>query len=210
MGATPFDCFPAFLRVRRLGYKTSTFSYFSSFQNLDSIKMRLMDLVAETAARGEYAVVGHSLGGILARDILMRLPAEVDQPKHVFLLGSPLIATQMNKHLSRFGVFRLLSGQCGQLVASDELMEAIGTPSIPTTCVVGTKGFNSRWSPFGMRPNDSIVLESELCTELFPDVVRIAVCHPFLPATQELARIIHHRLSTGGGGRLPLKHDNVR
>lgn len=198
MGATPFDCFPTFVRLRRLGYKTSAFSYFSSFQNLDSIKIRLLNRIAETAAEGEYAVVGHSLGGILLRDILMKLPTEIDQPKRLFLLGSPMIATQMNKGLSRFAVYRLLFGQCGQLVASDARMEAIGTPSIPTTCVAGTQGFNGRRSPFGQRSNDSIVLESELCTELFSDVVRIAVRHPFLPATKELSRIIHHRLSTTG------------
>lgn len=198
MGATPFDCAPTFLRLRRLGYRTSTFSYFSSFQSLDSIKMRLLNRFAETASEGEYAVIGHSLGGILVRDILMKLPAEIAQPKHLFLLGSPMIATQMNRRLSKFAVYRLLFGQCGQLVASEERMKAIGTPPIPTTCVVGTKGFSTRRMPLEKRPNDGIVLESELCTELFSDVVRIAVRHPFLPATQELSCIIHQRLSTAG------------
>ena len=198
MGATPFDCFPTFLRLRRLGYKTATFSYFSSFQNLDSIKKRLLNRFAETAAEGEYAVIGHSLGGILVRDILMKLPPEIEQPKHLFLLGSPMVATQVNKRFSRYGVYKLFFGQCGQLVASDERMQAIGIPAIPTTCVVGTKGFSSRRSPFGKQANDGIVLESELCTELFSDVVRVAVRHPFLPATQELSRIVHHRLSTKG------------
>lgn len=196
MGATSFDCFPTLARLRRLGYKTATFCYFSSFQDLDSIKIRLMRRLSDTAAQGEYAVIGHSLGGVLVRDILTKLPAEIAQPKHVFLLGSPMVATQINQRLSRFWIYRLLFGQCGQLVSSDERMQAIGTPSIPTTCVVGTKGFNGHRSPFGQRPNDSIVLESELCTELFSDVVRFAVRHPFLPATPELSRIIHQRLST--------------
>lgn len=123
LGATPFDCFPTFVRLRRLGYKTSAFSYFASFQSLDSINVRLLNRFAELAAEGAYAVIGHSLGGVLVRDILMRLPAGINQPKHLFLLGSPMIATRMNKHLSTFGVYRLLSGQCGQLVASDTGME---------------------------------------------------------------------------------------
>ena len=195
LGATPFDCFPTFVRLRRLGYKTSAFSYFASFQSLDSINVRLLNRFAELAAEGAYAVIGHSLGGVLVRDILMRLPAGINQPKHLFLLGSPMIATRMNKHLSTFGVYRLLSGQCGQLVASDTGMEMICRPSLPTTCVVGTKGINWGRSPFGTEPNDSIVLESELCTGLFSDVVRIAVRHPFLPATQQLARIVDVRLS---------------
>ena len=100
MGATPFDCFPNLLRLRRLGYKTSSFSYFSSFQDLDSIKNRLLSRLAEAASEGDYALIGHSLGGILVRDILMKLPAEIDRPKHLFLLGSPMIATRMNKRRS--------------------------------------------------------------------------------------------------------------
>jgi hypothetical protein len=196
MGATRFDCFPTFMRLKKLGYDTATFSYFSSFQNLDSIKNRLTNRVVEIASHGDYAVIGHSLGGILLRDILQNLPSGVREPRHLFLVGSPMIATQANKSLSRFVFYKFLSGQCGQLVASQELMEAIGLPSVPTTCVVGTKGFRGRYSPLGDRPNDSIVLESELCTGLFSDVVRIAARHPFLPASPDLWPIIHDRLNS--------------
>ena len=198
MGATPFDCFPNLARLNRLGYKTHAFSYFCSFQKLDSIKARLLKRIAHIASDGEYAVIGHSLGGILLRDILMKLPAEIDQPKHLFLLGSPIVATQINKRLSTFRIYRLLFGQCGQLVASEQWMESIGVPPTPTTCIAGTRGLTGRRSPFGKRANDSIVLESELCTELFSDVVRIPLRHPFLPAARELSCIVHQRLASTG------------
>ncbi|WP_426210695.1 esterase/lipase family protein [Massilia sp. TWP1-3-3] len=167
MGATPFDCFPTFVRLRRLGYKTATFSYFLSFQNLDSIKSRLLNCFAETAAEGEYAVIGHSLGGILVRDILMKLPAAIKKPKYLFLLGSPMIATQVNKRFSRYGVYKLLFGQRGQLVPSDERMQVIGTPPIPTTCVVGTKGFSGRRSPFPLcQTTCRVCFLNKLCPDL--------------------------------------------
>ena len=189
MGATPFDCLPTFLRLKRLGYKTDTFAYFSSFQSLETIKTRLMKRVTAIASDGQYALVGHSLGGILLRDVLMRLPAGTIPPRHLFLLGSPIVATEINKRLCEYGAYKFLFRECGQLVASDERMNGIHIPSIPTTCVVGTSGLDSRG-----QPNDSIVLESELCTERFSDVVRIATRHPFLPATRELSNVIHQRL----------------
>lgn len=196
--ATPFDWVPNLAHLRRLGYKTYSFSYFCAFRDLGLIKARLLPRVADIAADGEYAVIGHSLGGILVRDILMKLSIQIEQPNHLFLLGSPIVATQMNKLLSAFRIYRLIFGQCGQLVASDEGMEAIGVPATPTTRIAGTTGLTGRQSPFGERANDSIVLESELCTELFSDDIRIPVRHPFLPATRELSRIVHQRLSSTG------------
>jgi hypothetical protein len=196
MGATPFDCFPTLIRLKKLGYETSTFSYFSSFQNLESIKQRLADQIVVLASTGDFAVIGHSLGGILLRDILLGLQAEVRQPKHLFLVGSPILATKANMYLSRFAMYRFLFGQCGQLVASPEKMGAIGIPAIPTTCVLGTRGLLGRYSPFGNLPNDSIVLESEICVDLFSDVVRVEARHPFLPASPQLVRIIHQRLGS--------------
>lgn len=106
MGATRFDAFPTLARLKRLGYDTFTFSYSSTFQTLEAIKTRLKHVVAELAVRDDYALIGRSLGGVLLRDILMDLPAGVRPPVHLFLVGSPILATQMNSYLNRFGFTR--------------------------------------------------------------------------------------------------------
>jgi hypothetical protein len=194
LGATPFDWFPTFLRLKRLGYKTSTFSYFASFQKLDAIKQRLRNQLVDMASQGDYAVIGHSLGGVLLREVLQSMPSGAPPPKRLFLLGSPVNATQVNRYLNRFALYRIMFGQCGQLVASQQCMDAIGIPGVPTTCVVGINGSRSRYFPLGAQANDGLVLESELRTDLFSDVVRIAATHPFLPASRHVWPIIHHRL----------------
>lgn len=196
MGATRFDFYPNSYRLRKLGYTTSALSYFASFQTLDSIRKRLRHQLEEIAAEGDYAVVGHSLGGVLLREALLSLPLAVHQPKHLFLLGSPIVATRANTFLSTYAMYSLMFGQCGQLVASPERMRAIGLPAIPTTCVVGTKPFPGRFSLLGKEPNDGIVLESELCLALFSDVVRISATHPLLPSSAHLSGIIHKRLAS--------------
>lgn len=195
MGATPLDALPTLMRLGKLGYRTSTFSYFSSFQTLDAIRARLQRRLAALADGGEYALIGHSLGGVLLRDALSSLPDEIRRPGHLFLVGSPILATRTNGYFNRYALYKMLSGQCGQLVASQEQMRAIGMPSLPTTCVVGSKGLTGRRSPFGTEANDSIVLESELCPQLFSDVVHIAARHPMLPSHRDLAPIVHQRLA---------------
>lgn len=195
LGATPLDALPTLMRLKKWGYQTSTFSYFSSVQTLDAIKARLRQRLAKLARGGDYALIGHSLGGVLLRDVLSSLPVEVRRPGHLFLVGSPVLATRTNMYFSRHALYRWLSGECGQLVASQEQMRAIAMPTLPTTCVIGSKGFTGRRSPFGDKANDSVVLESELCPQLFSDVVRIAARHPMLPSHRDLAPLVHRRLA---------------
>lgn len=195
LGATPLDALPTLLRLKKLGYQTSTFSYFSSVQTLDAIRTRLQRRLADLADDGEYALIGHSLGGVLLRDALSSLPHAIRRPGHLFLVGSPVLATRINGYFNRYAVYKWLSGQSGQLVASKEQMQAIAMPSLPVTCVVGSKGYTGPRSPFGNEPNDSMVLESELCPQLFSDVVHIAARHPMLPSHHDLARIVHQRLA---------------
>lgn len=74
-------------------------------------------------------------------------------------------------------------------------MAAIGIPDVTTTCIVGSKGWYGKYSPFGDQPNDGIVLEAELQTEKYTDVVRIYARHPVLPMRSGLWQVIHGRLT---------------
>lgn len=195
MGATPWDAFPTLRRLRKAGHATATFAYFASVETLASIQARLVARLSALARDGDYALIGHSLGGVLLRHALCSLPAGTRQPRHLFLVGSPMVATRTNIYLNRFRLYKLLFGECGQLVASPQRMAAIGTPDIPLTCVAGTLGFPGRRQPFGGAANDGIVQEAELRPELFTDVVRLPAHHPLLPAHRQLAHLVHQRLS---------------
>lgn len=165
--------------------------------SLAVIRQNLKAKLLELAASGDYAVIGHSLGGVLLRAVLIELAGELPgfrSPSHLFLLGSPISSTVMNHYLSRYRLYKYLSGECGQLVASEAAMAAIGLPRLSTTCVAGTRGIHGRWSPFGNEPNDTVVLLSELHTEKFTDVVYLDCWHPSIPANAAVSRIIQDRL----------------
>jgi len=195
LGATRFDFLMTARHLKKMGHDVRYFSYLASLQSLEQIRLRLQEDLTALAAAGDYAVVGHSLGGVLLRDALLKMPSSVRSPMHLFLVGSPMAATKINTYLSRFWIYQLLAGQCGQLVASEKAMVVIGIPDVATTCIVGSKGWYGKYSPFGDQPNDGIVLEAELQTEKYTDVVRIHARHPVLPMRSGLWPVIHGRLT---------------
>lgn len=194
LGASSLDGIPLLWRMRKRGVQAETFSYYASMQKLDLIKQRLQERIRLLAARGDYVLIGHSLGGVLLRVALQDLPADIRAPQRLFLVGSPVRATSINQSFKHWRLYRLFSGECGAVVANPERMDAIPMPSVPTTCIVGSKGLTGRFSPFGNQPNDCMVLESELGLEYCDDVVRVAVRHPYMPASALVHRVVLDRL----------------
>jgi len=195
LGASRYDFLLTARRLRKKAHVPSAFAYYAARQPLQLIRLRLLERLRQLALAGDYAVIGHSLGGVLLRDVLQRLPTDVRPPRQLFLLGSPIKATRANQFFNRYGWYKLLAGECGQLVASESAMAAIGLPDVPTTCIVGTRSWQGRWSPWGQQANDGIVLEAELCLDRFRHVVALPAYHPLLPANAGLCDIICERLT---------------
>jgi len=95
--------------LNRLGYR----SYFSGIDwNIDcpnatatKLQWRLEQLTTESV--GPLTVIGHSLGGLLARFLVANFPAQV---RHVIALGSPLdVSTPDHIHPIVHAAFRLLT-----------------------------------------------------------------------------------------------------
>ncbi len=177
-------------RLRQTGFKTHTFGYSVALENFDAIVTRLRERVVSLHAKGEYIVVGHSLGGVLLRATLNSLPHGTTQPRHAYLLGSPMRASQMAQRLKSLGVFRMITGDCGQLLSTPSRMNAIGALSIPTTGIIGVRGVTGAMSPFGDESNDGVVSLSEVDAPWLSQRVHIPVIHTLLPSSNRVAEII--------------------
>jgi len=90
MGRSPLSGWPMLQRLRRAGLKTPCFGYSANLDDFSDIVDRLASRMEKLAAEGDYVLIAHSLGGVLLRAALQSLPAATRQPRHVFLLGSPL------------------------------------------------------------------------------------------------------------------------
>ena len=195
MGRTPISGMPILFRLRANGYTVSVFGYSTAVNDFDAIRNRLRVRIIQMASQGDYVLVGHSLGGVLLRSALRDLPHGTNPPKHLFLLGSPVRPAILAKKLRKRFVYRAITGDCGQLLASSLRMKAIGPVNVQTTSILGTRGFYGEHSPFGFELNDGVVSESELQADWITDVVHVSVIHPLLPASSCVADIILDRMA---------------
>ena len=199
MGRTSLSGWRLLLRLRRAGLKTTTFGYSVTFKNFDAIGARLRTRIALLAATDDYIVIGHSLGGVLLRAALNSLPPGSALPRHVYLLGSPVLASRIATRLKNNGLFRALTGDCGQLLGSADRMNAIGPPAVPATGIVGTRGIANRFGIFGDEVNDGLVSVSEVSAPWLTRCVQVPVFHTLLPSSALVAKIILQDIAQNAG-----------
>lgn len=194
MGRSPLSGVPMLLYFRLKGYAINSFGYSVALESFAAIRDRLRRKITQVAAQGDYVLIGHSLGGVLLRSALSELPVTSKAPKHVFLLGSPVAASRMAKKLSEGILFRMLTGDCGQLLSSSERMAKIAGLSVPNTSIVGIKGFSGKYSPFYSplldELNDGIVAVSEAQADWIGEEIRVPVIHTLLPASSLVCDIL--------------------
>lgn len=190
MGRTPVSGWRLLRRLRRAGFHTTTFGYAVAFSHFDAIVARLRAQIVSLAATNDYIVIGHSLGGVLLRAALDDLPLDTVLPRRVYLLGSPVLPSRIATCLQRNWLYRMLTGDCGQLLASADRMHGIGAPTVPVVGVAGTLGIPKRWGIFGDEVNDGLVSVSEVCAPWFTQAVEVRVFHTVLPSSLRVVDIV--------------------
>lgn len=183
-------------RLRRAGWRTETFGYVAAAESFDSIKRRLVLRISKLAVGEPYFLVGHSLGGVLIRAALNSLPEDVDRPRHVFLLGSPIHSPRLAVRLKGNLLFRVLAGDCGQLLASPSRMGQIGSLTERATSIAGVRGLARTRRAFGNEPNDGVVSLSEVSADWLPNQQQVPVIHTLLPASGRVVEAILRELDS--------------
>ena len=202
LGRTPLSGWRLLHRLRGAGLKTCTFGYTAFSENFDAIVARLRTEFSLLDTSEDYIVVAHSLGGVLVRAALNSLSPGVTLPRHVYFLGSPVLASRIATRLKDNFLFRMLTRDCGQLLASADRMKAIGALHLPTTGIVGVRGICGRYSFFGDEANDGMVSVSEVMAPWLTKYVQVPIFHTLLPSSRRVANIILQDLARDGCHRL--------
>ena len=181
-------------RLGRAGHTCHLFGYQVLTRDLAAIRERFVARVREDLGEGTpYALVGHSLGGVIARMAEPELPAGLER---LVLLGSPTRTPVLAERMAGNPVFRLLTGDAGQRLADNAFFERLPEPSVPTLVVAGTRGPASPWLPFSGDPNDGIVRLSETHLAGAREVA-VAGIHTFLMTRRDVAREVVRFLEEG-------------
>lgn len=184
MGRTPLSMWRLARHLRRNGHEVTLAGYSVTFERFGPIVERLTRRLLALAARGEpYAVVAHSLGGILAQTAL---PGVWPLPEHLILLGTPSRPPRLAVRLASRWPYRLINGECGQLLSRDDFFASLPRLDVRVTSIAGTSGPRGKWSPFGDVPNDWVVAEDEMWA---PDVT-VRGTHTFLMNHREVREVV--------------------
>ncbi len=195
MGRSPASGWRLLRQLRHAGIATATFGYSVALSPFAAVETKLLHKVMQTAARGDYVLIGHSLGGVLLRAVLADPRFAGPPPRRLFLLGSPVRPARLAQRLAPYALYRSLTRDCGALLASEARMAAIAPSSIPTIAIVGVAGWNGRLSPFKGASNDGIVAESEIAAPWYREVIHVPVVHTLLPASGSVAALIVQRIA---------------
>lgn len=194
MGRSPVSGWPLLWHLRRAGIEATGFAYSARVEDFSVIEHRLVTRLGQLAAQGDYAVIGHSLGGVLLRAAILALPAGVRRPRHLFLLGSPVRASLLAQRFAGNPLFRMLTGDCGRLLASPSRMAAIGAPGVPVTAIIGERPFALGLDPEPGETSDGIVTLAETRAEWQDERILVRQFHSLLPSSLAIAGIIERRL----------------
>lgn len=185
-GRTPLSMALLGWRLRR--YRVHYFGYTCFAQPLEPIVERLIQTLRRKLAGKPYIIVGHSLGGIIARASLPHLAGML--PRHLIMLAPPNQPARLARQMQANPFYRLITGDCGQKLADDSFYERLSLPTIPTTVIAGTGGFNGPRSPFGDEPNDMVLSVNETKLGINASMFLVPATHPFIMNSPEVARII--------------------
>jgi len=205
MGRTPLSMMRLRWRLRRAGHHAVLFGYSPTFETLQGATARLVKRIERRVDTRHYALVGHSLGTVIIRTALAHLQ---DRPPAACLfLAPPMLACRAARHFSRFRLYRLLTGEMGQLLADESFMLRLPLPAVPTRIYAGVGGPRASWLPFGMAANDGILAVSEATGRHQALTVEVPSLHTFImnskPVYDDMTRFIEAlEVTAHAGGSL--------
>ena len=188
LGRTPLSMALLGRRLSQQGHCVRYFGYAAFHESFDQIVARLGATICATADLHQYALIGHSLGGILARAALPAL-AHIPPCQLVMLAPpnhSPLLARRSHKYL----VYRLTTRNCGDKLVDRAFYAALPYPTIATTIIAGTAGPRGRWSPFGDQPNDGVITVEETRLGPHTEVILVPSVHTLIMNSPLVTRTI--------------------
>jgi alpha/beta hydrolase family protein len=181
--------------LRLPGRHVDLLAYVTAVERFDRIVDRVRQRLLSLADGGDYAIIGHSLGGLLVRAALAGSSGPSALPAHLIMLGTPNQPPRLAHRYRRLWPYRWINGDCGQLLARPDFFARLPPLPIPYTIIAGTGGRCGGWSPFGADPNDGVVAVSETLISPADQPMTFPVRHTFMMNDPGVRRAIRQVLA---------------
>jgi len=176
MGRTPASMLILAIRLNKAGIHPHFFAYSAAFERWETCVNRLEKFLHQHTHDDDFIIIGHSLGTVLTRGVL---PSLNHKPRACFFLAPPTKACFAAQKLAPLRLYKLLTGEMGQLLANPAFMDSLHLPDMPTKIYAGNAGLRGRYSPFGEQANDGVLSVTETLLPTIPTETVPAV-HTFI------------------------------
>ncbi len=177
--------------LKHLGHTVASLGYVAAVERFDTVCHRVRDRLEGIAAEGEpYALVGHSLGGLILRIALGVDPPLAPEPQILVMVGTPNRVPRRATRVRRWWPYRVLGGEAGQLLADPAFFAGLPPIVTPYRIIAGTAGRRGRRSPFGAEPNDGTVSVGETRVSPADSPIVVPVHHTFMLNDPEVRRVV--------------------
>jgi hypothetical protein len=181
LARTPLSLLGLARDLRRAGYQTELVAYSGALESYQRIIARVRRRLEAAAHSGvPYAAIGHSLGGLMLRSALRDWPSNYRPPGHLILLGTPNRLPRLARRFHRWWPYRMVNGECGQLLAQPRFFADLPEPTVPTTVIAGTRSWPRLLSFFDGDANDGLVAVEETRLDAGAALIEIAASHTFM------------------------------
>jgi pimeloyl-ACP methyl ester carboxylesterase len=196
LGRTPLSLMGLGRDLRRAGHQTELVAYSGTFESYCAIVARVRRRFETAAQRADpYAVIGHSLGGLIVRAALDQWPGNWLLPQHLVMLGTPNRVPRLARRFHRWWPYRLVNGECGQLLAEPTFFARLPPPVVPTTVIAGTKSWPRALDLFGGAPNDGVVAVEETRLDAGAAHIEVPASHTFMMNNPEVRAAVRDLLA---------------
>lgn len=182
---------PLAWRLRRDGFRVATFGYSTAFGGAEAALPRLQQRIGQLAQRGPVALVGHSLGGLIALHALRDAPQL--PVTRVVCLGSPLAGSVVAQALLRRGLGVALGRSAG--VLQHGLGHWDGRAAVGMVAGSVARGLGSRIAALGPESDGTVALAETRLPGL-RDHCLVRASHSGLlfspPAARQTAAFLRH------------------
>ncbi len=193
MGRTPISQLLLAKRLRSRGFQVHLFGY-STLRPFSAALNRLVARLRALGSNGPFILVGHSLGCVLIRASIPHLGPI--RPFACFLLAPPNRVPRAARFFAKNRLYRLMTGESGQLLANEAFMAALPIPPGPVKVYAGTAGRTGRLSPFKGEANDGILAVSETALSSAHTAILVPVLHTFMMNSEFIADDISNTVAS--------------
>jgi len=164
--------------LRDHGFAAYSLNYPSTFQTVESHADDLEHLLNELDGVTSVSFIGHSLGGLVVRELLSRKDSwrKKITARQLIMLGTPNNGARLADMMSKFKLFQTIAGPSGQDIRPYNIQK-LPVPDIPTLIIAGGRGTKNGFNPLFGEDNDGITTVSETKIEGMKGFRLINVIH---------------------------------